>query len=304
MLLEESGCLTYLCFTPMTPVSWSSEYPRMGFTHPRFILKKVTDLKGLHMCKKLYCRVCRLPVEDSCYYNFMYIYMNYTITCTYMNIHIITYTAAAAKSLQSCPTLWDPMVCSLSGSSVHGILQARIQFSSVQFSSVAQSFPTLYDPMNRSTPGLPVHYQLLEFTQTHVHRVSDALQAYWQVITGMLLCHVLLQGIFLTQGLNPGLWCLLHLWAGSREGNSNPLQCSCLENPMGRGAWQATVHGGHKALDMTERLSLSLLYHESRLSLLHTQAYTLSIYMSLLHTYAYTLFTHMFHYYINIYTWL
>ena len=47
---------------------------------------------------------------------------------------------------------------------------------SVQFSSVAQSCPTFCDPMNRSTPGLPVHHQLLEFTQTHVHRVSDAIQ--------------------------------------------------------------------------------------------------------------------------------
>ena len=46
----------------------------------------------------------------------------------------------------------------------------------VQFSSVAQSCPTLCDPMNRSTPGLPVHHQLPEFTQTHIHRVSDAIQ--------------------------------------------------------------------------------------------------------------------------------
>ena len=45
-----------------------------------------------------------------------------------------------------------------------------------QIRSVAQSCPTLCDPMNRSTPGLPVHHQLLEFTQTHVHRVSDAIQ--------------------------------------------------------------------------------------------------------------------------------
>ena len=45
--------------------------------------------------------------------------------------------------------------------------------SSVQFSSVAQSCPTLGNPMNRSTPGLPVHHQLPEFTQIHVHRVSD-----------------------------------------------------------------------------------------------------------------------------------
>ena len=47
---------------------------------------------------------------------------------------------------------------------------------SVQFSSVAQSCPTLFDPMNRSTPGLSVHHQLPEFTETHIHRVSDAIQ--------------------------------------------------------------------------------------------------------------------------------
>ena len=49
-------------------------------------------------------------------------------------------------------------------------------YSSVKFSSVAQSCPTLCDPMNYSTPGLPVHHQLPEFTQTHVHRVGDAIQ--------------------------------------------------------------------------------------------------------------------------------
>ena len=47
---------------------------------------------------------------------------------------------------------------------------------SVQFSSVTQSCLTLCDLMNRSTPGLPVHHQLPEFTQTHIHRVSDAIQ--------------------------------------------------------------------------------------------------------------------------------
>ena len=49
-------------------------------------------------------------------------------------------------------------------------------FSSVQFSAVAQSCPTLCDPMYHSMPGLPVHHQLPEFTQTHVHRVSDAIE--------------------------------------------------------------------------------------------------------------------------------
>ena len=51
-----------------------------------------------------------------------------------------------------------------------------VQFSSVQFSSVAQSCLTLCDPMNHSTPGLPVHHQLPEFTQIHVHRFTDAIQ--------------------------------------------------------------------------------------------------------------------------------
>ena len=46
----------------------------------------------------------------------------------------------------------------------------------VQFSSFTQLCPTLCDPMNRSTPGLPVHHQIPEFTQTHVHPVSDAIQ--------------------------------------------------------------------------------------------------------------------------------
>ena len=45
-----------------------------------------------------------------------------------------------------------------------------------QIRSVTQSCPTLCDPMNCSTPGLTVHHQLPEFTQTHLHRVSDAIQ--------------------------------------------------------------------------------------------------------------------------------
>ena len=45
-----------------------------------------------------------------------------------------------------------------------------------QIRSVAQLCPTLCDPMNCSTPGFPVHHQLPEFTQTHVHPVSDAIQ--------------------------------------------------------------------------------------------------------------------------------
>ena len=49
---------------------------------------------------------------------------------------------------------------------------------SVQFSSVAQPYPTLWEPKDCSRPGFPVHHQLSEPTQTHVHRVGDAIQPF------------------------------------------------------------------------------------------------------------------------------
>ena len=64
----------------------------------------------------------------------------------------------------------------------------RSLFSYLQFSSVAHSCPTLCDPMNRSTPGLPVHHQLLEFTQTHVHRVGDAIQPSHPLASPISFC--------------------------------------------------------------------------------------------------------------------
>ena len=70
---------------------------------------------------------------------------------------------------QPCPTLCNPMDCSTPGLSVLHLLPQSV-------SSVPQSCPTLCNPMNHSTPGLPVHHQLLEFTQTHVHLVGDAIQ--------------------------------------------------------------------------------------------------------------------------------
>ena len=50
---------------------------------------------------------------------------------------------------------------------IHGVSKSRTRLS---------DSPTHCDPMNRSTPGLPVPHQLPEYTQTHVHRVSAAIQ--------------------------------------------------------------------------------------------------------------------------------
>ena len=56
------------------------------------------------------------------------------------------------------------------------IRYSRFTLSEIQFTSVTQSCLTLCDSMDRSMPGLPDHHQLPEFTQTHVHWVSDAIQ--------------------------------------------------------------------------------------------------------------------------------
>ena len=55
-------------------------------------------------------------------------------------------------------------------------IKLPMAFFTDQIRSVTQSCPTLCDPMNHSTPGLPVNHQLPEVTQTHVLRVSDAIQ--------------------------------------------------------------------------------------------------------------------------------
>ena len=61
--------------------------------------------------------------------------------------------------------------------SIHtNYLTLSLFYMFIHFCSLAQSCPTLCDPMNRSTPGFPAHHQLPEFTQTHVHSVSDTIQ--------------------------------------------------------------------------------------------------------------------------------
>ena len=79
------------------------------------------------------------------------------------------------QTKQYYPNINVSHICSLKFSSSHIFESGRKQKNIFQFSSVAQSCPTLCDPMNCSTPGLPVHHQLPEFTQIHIHWVSDAI---------------------------------------------------------------------------------------------------------------------------------
>ena len=79
----------------------------------------------------------------------------------------------ASLSITNSRNLPKPMSVESVMPSNHLLLASSIQFTSVQSLSHVQ----LCDPMYRSMPGLPIHYQLPEFTQTHVHQVSDAIQA-------------------------------------------------------------------------------------------------------------------------------
>ena len=167
-------------------------------------------------------------------------YIKWTESCVIIKLAAHTYVSvhfscsAAAKSLQSCLILCNPIGGLPLGPPVPGILQARtLEWVAISFSnawkwkvkvklfssvwllatswttahqappsmgfsrqeywsgvplpspSVAQSCPTLCDPMN-CTPGLPVNNQLLEFTQTHVHWVGDAIQSSHPLLSPFL----------------------------------------------------------------------------------------------------------------------
>ena len=95
------------------------------------------------------------------------------------------------------PICCDPMDCSLRGSSVHGIFQARVlEWVAISFSR------------GSSRPR----------DQTQISRIAGRCFTIWT-----------------TRGAHS------HILYG--EGNGNPLQYSCLENPVDRGAWWAAVHG-------------------------------------------------------------
>ena len=87
-----------------------------------------------------------------------------------------TCTPIYIAALFTIASSWKQPRCPLADEWIRKLWYIYTMEYSVQFSSVTQSSPTLCNPMNHSMPGLPVHHQLPEFTQTHVHRVDDAIQ--------------------------------------------------------------------------------------------------------------------------------
>ena len=93
---------------------------------------------------------------------------------TSLSWHAIRYVwTGCSRFFNVSPTLWSKTIIKYTQKDIK---ESKYSFRSDQIRSVTQWCPTLCDPMNRSTPGLPVHHQLPEFTQTHVHRVGDAIQ--------------------------------------------------------------------------------------------------------------------------------
>ena len=139
-----------------------------------------------------------------------------------LQILISPFSESESEVAQSCPTLCNPMDCSPPGSSVHGILQARIlEWVAISFSRGSSQ------PRDR----------------TQVSRIAGRCFNLWATIYQCLhgfpykpvskesACNAGDPGSILGLGASPG------------EGNGNLLQYSCQENPMERGAWQATVQG-------------------------------------------------------------
>ena len=146
---------------------------------------------------------------------------------------------------QSHPTLCDPMDCSLPGSSVHGIFQARV----LEWVAISSSWGSS-QPRDRTW----IRQRLYRLSHQGSYSLTHHKVAQWQSSTplgflldlnGCLQSHMDFPGGSDSKAsvYNVGdLGSIPGLGRSAGEGNGNPLQYYCLENPMDRGAWQATVH--------------------------------------------------------------
>ena len=172
----------------------------------------------------------------------------YDLHCHYL------FAAAAAKSLQSCPTLCDPRNGSPPGSPVPGALQARtLEWVAISFSN-AWKWKVKVKSLS--------HVWLFATPWTADYQTPPSMgfsrQEYWSEVPlpsplsawglHFLICNSLMgfpcssvgkESAYHTGDLDSISWS----GRSPGEGNGNPLQYSCMENPMDRGAWQAIVHG-------------------------------------------------------------
>ena len=139
-------------------------------------------------------------------------------------------THLALCHAQSCPTLCNPMNCSPPGSSVHGILQARILEWRWPFSSPEYPPNPGIEPESPASPTLQTDSLSAETSEKPEDLILE--QGFPHSSVGKeSACNAGDPGLIPGLGRSPG------------EGNGNTLQYSCLENSMDGGAWSATVHG-------------------------------------------------------------
>ena len=166
---------------------------------------------------------------------------------------------AAAKSLQLCPTLCDPVDSSSPGFPVPGILQARtLEWVAISFSNawkwkvkvnLLSRCPTLSDPMDCSLPGFSIHgiFQttVLEWgTIMHYYCILYCTTEYYSTMRKKEVLPFATTNKMKKQSTElEKIFAMI--WPTSREGNGTPLQYSCLQNPMDGGAWWACSPWGH-----------------------------------------------------------
>ena len=150
-----------------------------------------------------------------------------------------------AKSLQLCLTLCDPMDCSLPGSSVHGILQARVlECVAIPFSSylpdpvIEPRSPALQaESLPTEPPGRPIVVSM------YVGYIYDQkMFGGYSVLVWASQVALVVNNLPANAGDIRDVGSIPGLGRSPGKGHGNPLQYSCLENPMDRGAWWAIVH--------------------------------------------------------------
>ena len=140
-----------------------------------------------------------------------------------------------SEAAQSCPTLSDPMDCSLPGSSVHGIFQARVLewgaiLCNLNFPGDVSAGDVRDEGLIPGSGRFPEEGNGKPLQYSCLGNPMDG-GTWWAAVHGVAKSRTRLSVFTFT------------FHSCIRQGNGNPLQCSCLENPRDRGAWWAAIYG-------------------------------------------------------------